>query len=149
MNSICWIFEMRWHDMSGLSMCLSCTSWWIRERTPRVKANADPHSGLVAAFLQTLCVMVTFSCCLHWKPCKTNVFFFVFYITLITIQVFVVFQCRPLTSSSLPGATLLFSAMMSHAMPWHCDVVHPTQSTARAYSEVIDHSQQASSDGRQ
>lgn len=60
----------------------------------------------------------------------------------------VIFQCRPLTSISPSGATSCF-------LPWWAMLcldtvmlVHVTQSTVRAYSKVIVHSQRASSESR-
>lgn len=144
-----------WNEMTCLDLCCPCVCPALHCGSGKYHAKfwrADPHSGLVwdfAAFLRTQYSVSWFHSHAAFTKQKyplRHMSFFLHYLNYHTgiccfpmqaLNLFITIRCYS-----------TFSAMMSHAMPWHCDVVHPTQSTVRAYSEVIVHSQRASSDSR-
>lgn len=152
-------FGRRWRDTSGLVLpvFLSCTTCYVCASVGSWEGSMPSfgHRGstrwiffFFAAFLQTLWfhdfILMLPSLTRQNPQHDKDIFLLLTY----RYRCWVVFHCKALKNLFSDHQVLLsvFSAMMSHAMPWHCDVVHLTQSTVRGYSKVKGHSQQASSD---
>lgn len=162
MNSICRTFRMSWRDMSGLPMCLSCTSCG----SGRNHAKFWPLWIHILDFFEILLHFFGLSILCHgfilimlpslnrhtpWNTSFVSFEEFLWVLFLHSLKYHTGICCFPMQALNLfitIRCYFMFSATMSHAMPWHCDVVHPTQSTVRAYSTVVVHSQRASSDSR-
>lgn len=136
--NVCWTFrdEMKGHDWTYPAN-VSALHFIMDEGRimPSCWLVVDPHSGFnwdFATFLQTqYSVIVSFSCCLHltiypaWHMTRFKKLCFFLH----NLNYHTCICCFPIQALNLfitVRCYFMFSAMMSHAMPWHCDVVHPT-----------------------